>query len=429
MLLPQVWLRRSICIGPRYLVKDDEMTQIAANKMSDFPANGFLEAATTNRMNANQNVYTYGFFRRLLWWTPVLNSTLSRMCLDSTEQAYLRNDQATYVTKNQRMCEALHRGKIEVLVTPAVSAQAQVVTFEMPDGTTLQRHFDAVVYATGFRSDFSWIQLPENSHPSSNPRSWFLHCFPEDHGHHLFFLGFARPHQGGVPAMAEMLSRYIALLLSGQRHLPRDYASQARQHAVAEREYYSLSPDLNTLVDYNAFLESVARRIGCEPRLPLSCLLAFKVHMIVVLLVALRTCTPAIMLHLSARVALILYLASLAGLFVPHNGMLMKWWFYPHWSMWYRQRGPGAHPALLEDVLDRVNLWRSTAITSGFVMLVCWSVPMFYLQWWLSLLLFVPLGVLSHFGVHVSQSHGGLLRPKMFVLHGCPWRMSDLFLP
>lgn len=61
-----VWLRRPACVGPRYLNAKDEMQQVESNKTADFPANGFLEAATTNRMSVGQNVYAYGFFRRLL---------------------------------------------------------------------------------------------------------------------------------------------------------------------------------------------------------------------------------------------------------------------------------------------------------------------------------------------------------------------------
>jgi dimethylaniline monooxygenase (N-oxide forming) len=57
-----VWLRRASCVGPRYLNAASELQQVEANKMRDFPANGFLEAAITNRMSAGQNVYTYSIF-------------------------------------------------------------------------------------------------------------------------------------------------------------------------------------------------------------------------------------------------------------------------------------------------------------------------------------------------------------------------------
>ncbi|KAK4938208.1 hypothetical protein LTR10_021281 [Elasticomyces elasticus] len=394
-----VWLRRPICVGPRYLNDKVEMEQILENKTTDFPANGFLEAATTNRMSVAQNVYTYGFFRRILWHALVLNGTLARMCLASCKSAFFRNDQATYVTKNQH-------------------------------GTTKQLEFDAVVLCTGFLAGFPWIHLPDNTHLSSNPRSWFPHCFPPGFGHCLFFVGYARPHQGGVPVMAEMLSRYIALLLCGRRFLPVDYPVQARHDEQAEREYYSLSPHLHTLVDYNAFLESVARRIGCEPSLPLACLVLFNIHMFSVLLLVIKGFKFSSGLVLGdSRYNLSLWAGSTLGFFLLHDGLLFKWWFYPQWATWYRQRGPGARPELLKTMMRRVNLWKSTAITRGFVMLVLWSIPTFYAQRLLSIFLFAAHAMLVAAEIRVSPYWGGMLRPKLFSLHSCPWKISDLFLP
>ena len=190
-----VWLRRPVCIGPRYLNDRSEVAQIGGNQARDFPANAFLEAATTNRMNPGQNVYAHGFFRRLLWHTAVLNSTLSRMCLDSTSGAFFTNDQATYVTKNQRMCEAFQERKMDIVTTPTISADGRTVEFQMPVGTVQHREFDAIVLCTGFRSHFPWLKL-ESFDP--NPGSWWLHCFPERLGGSLFFVGYARPHQRGI---------------------------------------------------------------------------------------------------------------------------------------------------------------------------------------------------------------------------------------
>ena len=92
--------------------------------------------------------------------------------------------------------------------------------------------------------------------------------------------------------MAEMQSRYISLILSGQRKLPTNYAARALRDRATEREYYSISPDLDSLVDWNAFLESVARRVGCESRLPASCVLAFNAHMLAVVMLALHAIQP-----------------------------------------------------------------------------------------------------------------------------------------
>lgn len=419
-----VWLRRPNCIGPRYLNTASETGQMEENKTRDFPANAFLEAATTNRMSACQNAYAYGAFRRLLWSTnAVLNPTLSKMCLESTQSAPLLNDQATYVTKNQRMCEALHQRKIEVLVAPTVKARGTECDFTLADGTVEQRVFDSIVLCHGYRTKFPWLQVPV----STNPRDWFLHCFPPGLGHCLFFVGYARPHQGGIPCAAEMLARYIGLLLGGQRSLPGDYASLARDNQLSEREYYFLSPDLHTLVDYNAFMESVARRVGCEPRLPPSCVVAFNLHILAVTSLVLPWFYSA-----DTRFypwGFFLWLGTLISFFVLEDGLLIKWWFYPHWSVWYRQRGPGADPALLLAVLDRVNIWRATAITIGFVLLVVWSVLTLYVQCLLSGPVFLVHTIFTALGLRFPKRWGGLLRPKMFVLHDTEWRLSDLFLP
>jgi dimethylaniline monooxygenase (N-oxide forming) len=421
----KVWLRRPNCVGPRYLNSRNEMEQAKANKAQDFPANGFLEAATTNRMSASQNVYAYGFFRRLLWHTPVLNNTLSRMCLASTSSALLMNDQATYVTKNQRMCEALHDKKIEIIISDNVSACDRNCQFHMPNGTNHEEDFDVVVLCTGYHAEFTWLKLKEFNF---NPRSWFLHCFPRDLGHCLFFVGYARPHQGGIPAMAEMLSRYIAILLRGDRILPVDYADQARRDEETERQYYFVSPNLHTLVDYNSFLESVARRIGCEPILPNICIVLFNIHMLTVFFLFFGWLNIS-MNPLGYRLSLLLWAATVIGFFFFENGLLIKWWFYPNWATWYRQRGPGAVLQLPSSLLQRVNLWKATQITSGFVLLVLWSIPTFYVQRLLSIFLFVPHVILTGMGYGFPKSWGGLLRPKLFALHNTEWRISDLFLP
>lgn len=419
-----VWLRRPNCIGPRYINTASETEQVERNKTCDFPANAFLEAATTNRMSAAQNAFAYGALRRLLWSTKtVLNPTLSQMCLESTRSAPFLNDQATYVTKNQRMCEALHQRKIEVLVAPTVKAQGTTCNFVLADGKVEQRVFDTIVLCHGYRTEFPWLKTPV----STNPRDWFLHCFPQGLGHCLFFVGYARPHQGGIPCTAEMLSRYIGLLLGGHKSLPRDYASLARDDQLSAREYYFLSPDLHTLVDYNAFMESVARRVGCEPRLPTSCVVVCNLHILAVMSMTLRW------LHLIGPrfcpLDLVLWLGTLMSFLLLEDGLLVKWWFYPHWSVWYRQRGPGANTKLLQGVLDRVSIWRATAITRGFVLLLIWSALALYAQRLLSGPVFIVHSIFTAMGLRFPRRWGGMLRPKIFALHNAEWRLSDLFLP
>lgn len=419
-----VWLRRPNCIGPRYLNTASETEQVEENKTRDFPANAFLEAATTNRMSAGQNAYAYGAFRRLLWSTKaLLNPALSQMCLESTRSAPLSNDQATYVTKNQRMCEAVHQQKIEVLIAPTVRARGTVCDFILADGTVEQRMIDTIVLCNGFRVDFPWLTAPV----STNPRDWFLNCFPPGLGHCLFFLGYARPHQGGIPCAAEMLSRYVALLSQGERCLPENYASLAQDNQLSAREYYFLSPELHTLVDYNAFMESVARRVGCEPRLPVSCVIAFNVHILAAFSATLRWFSLTNPRYYPFD--LLLWLGTSMSFLLLEDGLLVKWWFYPQWSVWYRQRGPGADSHHLRATLNLVNIWKATAITRGFVLLLMWSMLALYAQRLLSVPVFMVHTMSTALGLRFPRRWGGMLRPKMFALHGVEWRLSDLFLP
>ena len=421
-----VWLRRPNCFGPRFLVKHPEMPQVKASHERDFPVNSFLESATTNRMSAAQNVYFYGFWRRLLWRFPILHRMLSRACLESTATALLMNDQATYVTKNQRLCEAWEDKKIEVLVTPNVSSSSdKTVAFNMPGGSTEQREFDVVLLCTGYSTAYPWLKV-DGFNP--DPRSWYLHCFPKGLGHCLSFIGYARPHQGGIPPMAEMLSRYVSLVWRGERQLPRDYADRALRNRKTEREYYSISPDLDSLVDWNAFLESVARRVGCESRLPLSCVLAFNAHMFSVLMLLLQVAFPSFNV-LGAKNALLLWTSTLASFFLLHDGLMIKWWFYPHWTVWYRRRGPGADPELFDKVMGRLSIWKRTTITRGFVLLIFWSWWTYYAQWLLSAFVFVPYKLTRVLGIRVPRSWGGFVIPKIYALHDTEWRLSDLFLP
>lgn len=226
-----------------------------------------------------------------------------------------------------------------------------------------------------------------------------------------------------------MLSRYIALILRGQRALPENYALLARQDEALARDHYFLSPDLNTLVDYNAFLESVAQRIGCEPKLPIVCLVVFNLHAAITIFLTVHmlgqpfgsACT---------KLAVLLWLASTAFMIMYKGGLLIKWLIYPHWSVWYRQRGPGSKPELLLSMLGRVVLWKAKAWTQSFALNFLWSAPNMYVQRLLSVPIFLLTQSLSTLGLQFWEDRFGgdrLLRPQIFALHSCEWRFPDLF--
>lgn len=228
--------------------------------------------------------------------------------------------------------------------------------------------------------------------------------------------------------MAEIQSRYISLVLSGEQKLPSNYAARALRDRATEREYYSISPDLDSLVDWNAFLESVARRVGCESRLPASCVLAFNAHMLAVASLLVHVVQPS-WSFVSLGTSALLWLVTFVSFFILHNGLLIKWWFFPHWPIWYRQRGPGADPELFNSVMSRVSIWRDTKISKGFVLLVFWSWWTYYAQRLLSFFVYVPHVLSKVSGVRFPRAFGAFWVPKIYVLHDTPWRVTDLFLP
>ena len=46
--------------------------------------------------------------------------------------------------------------------------------------------------------------------------------------------------------------------------------------------------------------------------------------------------------------------ATLVGFFLVDDGRIIKWWLFPQWPVYYRQRGPGADLAKLREVLGCV---------------------------------------------------------------------------
>ena len=416
-----VWLRRPIVLAPRYSSPGKEMSKIMRNRDQDFPVTTLLEASTTNRMSAGLNVFFYGMFRRLLWHTPIALPTLAAMCLDGTKESYLKNDQAAVVTKNQRMCEAIEEGDLKCFVCPTIETDDRTVIFHLRDGQVLRKEFDLVLLCTGYKPHFSWLN---GGRFDVNPRKWFLHCFPPEYGSKLAFIGYARPQQGSIPACAEILSRYLALLLQDERRLPVDFNVLVQRDEIAERQRFSLRPEMHTLVDYNAFIESVARRIGCEPRLPLSCVCLFNLYMLAIPIGLYGWALPSLQICLWA---VLLWTVTIMLFFVVEDGSLIKWWLFPQWSVWYRHRGPGADPRLLRKTLRRVSIWENIHVNARFALFIAWTIPTFYVQRYLSVIIFLIHWM--SYAMGSAQPLVGELRPKMFALHSAIWRFSDLYLP
>ena len=135
---------------------------------------------------------------------------------------------------------------------------------------TLEKEFDVIIACTGYQSNFDWIQTSDPELKlNPNTKTWFKHCFPPGFSDKLAFLGFARPHSGGIPQCSEMLARYIAQLYAGALSLPNNYSELALMEGANEEACYhkAFNP---LLVDYFAFMELVAKMIGCTTKLPWS---------------------------------------------------------------------------------------------------------------------------------------------------------------
>jgi len=174
---------------------------------------------------------------------------------------------------------------------------------------------DVIIACTGYhtRPLDKWLETPESY--TTDPRLWFKHCFPPNMGNHLAFLGYARPHSGGIPQCSEMLSRYIAQILIGSLALPQNYEEIAKADGQCDLECYHLTPHNHLVVDYHAFMVSVARLVGCTP-------------------------------------------------YMPYNPIqIVKHWTFPLWPCFFRMRGPGANKESCDAVLNKFGPFDALAPT------------------------------------------------------------------
>ncbi|MCR9161578.1 MAG: flavin-containing monooxygenase [Nannocystaceae bacterium] len=259
---------------------------------------------------------------------------------------YWSSDTSMVPTKSGVTLTAAARHQLDVVIAPDATVDGGRVRFhdaqifgrggdgaaaEPTEVATHDAQFDVIVACTGFGLDFEWITA-SHAQLTTNPRTWFKHCFPPNFGDCLAFVGFARPHSGGIPACAEMVSRYVAQLYLGNRELPEHYPALARAEGAAEEACFNLTPNYTMLVDYMAYMMSVAKLVGCTPRV-----------------------RPT----------------SLAK---PSD--FVKDWTFPLWPCFFRTRGVGANPAAAEAVLSRFGPYDALApmpllaieIAAGFVM-------------------------------------------------------------
>ena len=150
-------------------------------------------------------------------------------------------------------------GKLSVNVSGIKEITANGAVFNDGTGVTV----DTIVCNTGFVDDFSFVKDVD----ITRPRQLYRHMFHPALGSSVAFIGWARPAEGGVPACSEMQSRYFALLCSNKRTLPpREKLEELIQREnSAEDAEFARAESVQTLVPYVAYMDAMARLIGCKP--------------------------------------------------------------------------------------------------------------------------------------------------------------------
>lgn len=165
------------------------------------------------------------------------------------------------VTKNERLFKPIADGKVIPNIGGIKAFDETGVT--LMDGT--REEVDAVVCCTGYKLSFPFLNVNID-----NMRDLFKQMFLPDIGPSLAFIGFARPQQGGVPAIAEMQSRYLAQLCSGKRELPSLHEQKriVKEDAMHWQTEYCITPKCASLVNYCHYMDSLAELVGCMPEIP-----------------------------------------------------------------------------------------------------------------------------------------------------------------
>lgn len=167
-----------------------------------------------------------------------------------------RNDHSGFVCKNAKLGECVQQGRAELVIAKQATYDDKKVIF--CNGKMIE--VDVIVLCTGFEITFPFLDVPGLD---ICPRKWFKHSIPVKFGEKdLYFVGFGRPHQGGIPPIGEMQARCMAMLINRTKVLPKNYAAKAKVEADREMNMYVDSPKLMTLCDYPAMMDSLSRLVA-----------------------------------------------------------------------------------------------------------------------------------------------------------------------
>lgn len=156
----------------------------------------------------------------------------------------------------------VHSGKI--------TAKGKVQRFDetgvyFPDGT--REDVDMVVANTGFKPGAALIEFPDNW--QYRHQDLYKGCLHPDMPN-LAFVGFVRPTIGSIPAMAEMQSRFVAQVFSGEYKLPEKeelkkvIKKEADAHA---RKNPKMTERWPHIYFFDQWMEEMAELLGTQPKI------------------------------------------------------------------------------------------------------------------------------------------------------------------
>jgi hypothetical protein len=167
--------------------------------------------------------------------------------------------------KNDDVVANVVNGRIQVRAPAAISrVDGNTVTFD--DQSTVE--VDAMMFSTGYEESSipsGWIANVE----IPDVRRLHKHAFHPELGRRVALFGLARPRQGGLPVLSELLARYFAQLCSGERELPAKEEMQCmiEEDCAWEEAFFANSKKTRTLVHYTRYADALAELIGCLPKL------------------------------------------------------------------------------------------------------------------------------------------------------------------
>ena len=167
--------------------------------------------------------------------------------------------------KNDDVVANVVNGRIQVRA-PAAVARIEGDTVIFNDQSSLE--VDAIMFSTGYEESSipsGWltnVEIPD-------VRRLYKHAFHPDLGRRVALFGWARPRQGGLPLLSELLARHFALLCSGERELPAksEMTRVIDEDCAREEDFFANSKHTRTLVHYTRYADDLAELVGCLPNL------------------------------------------------------------------------------------------------------------------------------------------------------------------